>query len=172
MTDSSGVKRQLPILPHPDHLRKQAKARLVSMRLASPECRLADAQRALAQEYGFATWAALQAEVTRRATAPVARQIRTRRRHATLHTAKAGNCTAEPAAFLARRRRAFVVHLDDESIPPQSFLRAGVLTQVCFAVAALVGVGIVCFAVARAAVPYRSDQGSGISPTEVLREVI
>ena len=42
MTGNS--KRQLPPVPHPDHLRKQAKARLAAMRAKLPTARLADAQ--------------------------------------------------------------------------------------------------------------------------------
>ncbi|HWF63900.1 MAG TPA: hypothetical protein VN685_04740 [Rhizomicrobium sp.] len=66
MTDNSG-KRLLPLIPHSGHLRKQAKARLVSMRATQSSARLAEAQSVLAREYGFANWAALQAEVAHRA---------------------------------------------------------------------------------------------------------
>jgi ankyrin repeat protein len=44
-------------------LRKQAKQRLRQLREASPEAKLADAQLALAREYGFASWRALKAQV-------------------------------------------------------------------------------------------------------------
>jgi hypothetical protein len=167
MTDPNSVKRRLPLLPHPDHLRKQAKARLAALKLGAPDCRLADAQRALAQEYGFATWAALQAEVARRATTPAARQIRTRRRGATLHTRKTSGCASElVVAFLPARRRArgFLAHPDEGPLPPMDYFRAGVLIQVCFAVAALIGVGIVCFVLTRA--------GPALTATELLHKVI
>src|SRR6185369_2789587 len=62
MTGNSG-KRVLPPLPNSHHLRKQAKARLATMKAKVPGARLADAQLILAREYGFSNWAALQAEV-------------------------------------------------------------------------------------------------------------
>jgi hypothetical protein len=65
MTGDSGTsntgKRPLPPLPHPDHLRKEAKARLAELKTRVPSARLADVQFTLAREYGFANWAALQA---------------------------------------------------------------------------------------------------------------
>jgi ankyrin repeat protein len=51
--------RQLPAQPNVEFLRKEAKAR----RRATPGLQLADAQHALANEYGFATWAKLKAHV-------------------------------------------------------------------------------------------------------------
>jgi hypothetical protein len=73
-------KRALPSRPHLDHLRKQAKARLAEIRAAQPEARLADAQRALAHEYGFSTWGALRAEVFQRIGTQHGHHLRTRRR--------------------------------------------------------------------------------------------
>jgi hypothetical protein len=75
----------LPHRPHLHHLRKQAKARLVEMRALQPDACLADAQCALAREYGFASWAKLRAEVFGRAAADHAqdqegRRLRVRRR--------------------------------------------------------------------------------------------
>jgi Ser/Thr protein kinase RdoA (MazF antagonist) len=60
--------RTLPDSPSLDYLRRQAKDLLVGMRQAQPESliQLADAQMALAQQYGFRTWAELKAEVDRR----------------------------------------------------------------------------------------------------------
>ena len=63
-------KPTLPHRPHIDHLRKQAKARLVEMRVLQPGARLADAQFALARDYGFSSWSTLSAEVLRRARSP------------------------------------------------------------------------------------------------------
>lgn len=62
-------KPTLPHRPHLDHLRKQAKVRLVEMRVAQPDARLADAQFALARDYGFSSWSTLSAEVLRRSAA-------------------------------------------------------------------------------------------------------
>ena len=70
----------LPRRPHLDYLRKQAKARLAEMRAVQPDARLADAQSALAREYGFANWGALGAEVFRRSAADLGRDARAGRR--------------------------------------------------------------------------------------------
>jgi len=51
--------RQLPDKPNFEYLKKQAKELLRSMR----QGKLADAQHALAKEYGFATWAELKSHV-------------------------------------------------------------------------------------------------------------
>jgi len=53
----------LPDKPNLEWLRKQAKRRLDDVRREKPEARLADAQFALAQEYGFASWRALKAHI-------------------------------------------------------------------------------------------------------------
>ena len=65
MTVNTG-KRMLPLTPHPDHLRKEAKSRLASLKGRMPSVRLTDVQLILAREYGFANWGMLQAEVARR----------------------------------------------------------------------------------------------------------
>ena len=53
----------LPSRPNLDHLRKQAKARLQELRARTPDAQLADAQHAVARDYGFASWPKLQAHV-------------------------------------------------------------------------------------------------------------
>jgi Ankyrin repeat len=53
------VSRRLPEKPNLEYLKKQAKELLCSM----PRGKLADAQHALANEYGFATWAKLKSHV-------------------------------------------------------------------------------------------------------------
>ena len=58
--------RTLPLSPHPDHLRKEAKARLAEMKSRVATARLADAQALLARDYGFASWGHLMAERQRR----------------------------------------------------------------------------------------------------------
>jgi ankyrin repeat protein len=55
--------RTLPDHPSLDWLRKAAKHRLASLRLRDPAARLAEAQRDLAREYGFASWRKLKAHV-------------------------------------------------------------------------------------------------------------
>nr|MDT0657502.1 phosphotransferase [Micromonospora sp. DSM 115978] len=58
--------KTLPDNPHLDHLRQQAKDLLAGLRDSDPAVALADAQAALAQQYGFRTWTDLKAEVDRR----------------------------------------------------------------------------------------------------------
>lgn len=56
----------LPDRPSIDYLRKEAKDLLAVLRESKPDTSLADAQRALAAEYGIRDWPALRAEVERR----------------------------------------------------------------------------------------------------------
>lgn len=60
------MSRSLPEKPNLEYLKKQAKELLSSM----PNAKLADAQHALANEYGFATWAKLKAHVAAKALSP------------------------------------------------------------------------------------------------------
>ena len=53
----------LPDTPNLDWLKKQAKRRLEELRHANPAAQLADAQFALAEEYGFSSWRALKAHI-------------------------------------------------------------------------------------------------------------
>ena len=57
------MSRQLPPTPNFDYLKKQAKELLAELSPQHPELRLADAQRRLARDYGFPSWAALKAHV-------------------------------------------------------------------------------------------------------------
>jgi hypothetical protein len=57
------MSRQLPARPNPEYLKKQAKELLERLRQQDPSVQLADAQHALAREYGFANWPALKAGV-------------------------------------------------------------------------------------------------------------
>jgi len=57
--------RRLPSHPSLEFLKKEAKQLLRELRRANRHARLADAQHAVAKEYGFATWAALKAHVER-----------------------------------------------------------------------------------------------------------
>jgi hypothetical protein len=57
------MSRHLPSRPNLEYLRKQAKIRLAELQQLDPNAQLADAQHALAREYGFASWARLKAEV-------------------------------------------------------------------------------------------------------------
>ena len=56
----------LPDRPSIEYLRKEAKDLLAVLRDSKPDTSLADAQRALAAEYGVRDWPALKAEVERR----------------------------------------------------------------------------------------------------------
>jgi len=56
----------LPLRAHLDWLKKVSKERLETLRATDPSARLADAQLAVAREYGFASWRKLKEEVDRR----------------------------------------------------------------------------------------------------------
>jgi hypothetical protein len=58
--------RILPDSPSVDFLRQEAKDLLVAIRETAPTASLADAQRTLAEQYGFRAWTDLKAEVERR----------------------------------------------------------------------------------------------------------
>jgi catechol 2,3-dioxygenase-like lactoylglutathione lyase family enzyme len=55
--------KALPSQPHIDWLKKTAKERLAALREGDPGAKLHEAQRALANEYGFPSWRALKAQV-------------------------------------------------------------------------------------------------------------
>lgn len=57
------MSRQLPAHPHLDHLRSQAKELLATARAQFPDWQLADAQFALARDYGFSSWPAMRAHI-------------------------------------------------------------------------------------------------------------
>jgi ankyrin repeat protein len=59
-----------------EYLKKLAKERLTALRTAHPAARLADAQLAIAREYGFPSWRALKAELDRRQLPNVTEFIR------------------------------------------------------------------------------------------------
>ena len=122
-------KRELPAIPHPDHLRKQAKARLAAMRTKMPTARLADAQGVIAREYGFANWAALQAEVAQRVQSPRGQWRKVQRTHA--------------APLYPERFRQDGL-LDDEANIQTNlrFFMAGAAAQIGFLFAALVGLAL------------------------------
>ena len=59
-----------------EYLKKLAKERLAALRTTDAAARLADAQLAIAREYGFASWRALKAEIDRRRAPHVAEFLR------------------------------------------------------------------------------------------------
>src|SRR5262245_11577027 len=59
-----------------EYLKKLAKERLVALKTSDPSAKLADAQLAVAREYGFASWRALKAELDRRREPNVAEFLR------------------------------------------------------------------------------------------------
>jgi len=60
------VPLNLPDRASNEYLKKLAKERLILLRRESPSVKLADAQLAIAREYGFSSWRLLKAEVDRR----------------------------------------------------------------------------------------------------------
>ena len=67
--ESESPVRILPDSPSVDYLRREAKDLLVAWHEQDPTVALSDAQRAVAEQYGFRTWPDLKAEVERRRTA-------------------------------------------------------------------------------------------------------
>jgi ankyrin repeat protein len=61
--ESASAALSLPDAPSLDWLRKQAKRRLAELRATKPKAKLAEAQFALAKQYGFPSWRALKAHV-------------------------------------------------------------------------------------------------------------
>ena len=57
------MSRNLPDRPNLEYLKKEAKALLDTMQQTDAAAQLADAQHALAREYGFASWPKLKAHV-------------------------------------------------------------------------------------------------------------
>lgn len=57
------MSRSLPEFPNLDHLKKQAKVFLRELRQQNPAAKLAQAQHAIAREYGFGSWAKLKAHL-------------------------------------------------------------------------------------------------------------
>jgi hypothetical protein len=57
------MSRDLPAFPNLDHLKKQAKVLLRELRRRTRSAKLADAQHAIAREYGFPNWSKLKAHV-------------------------------------------------------------------------------------------------------------
>jgi hypothetical protein len=60
------MSRELPARPNLEHLKNQAKDLLRELQRPDPAAQLADAQHALAREYGFASWAKLKTHVESR----------------------------------------------------------------------------------------------------------
>jgi hypothetical protein len=57
------MSRDLPARPNLEHLKNQAKDRLPELQRQNPSAQLADAQHAIAREYGFASWPKLKSHV-------------------------------------------------------------------------------------------------------------
>src|SRR5262245_33477474 len=57
------MSRDLPARPNLDHLKKQAKELLPSLKQHDAGAHLTDAQHAIAREYGFSSWPRLKAHV-------------------------------------------------------------------------------------------------------------
>jgi hypothetical protein len=122
-------KHVLPPIPHPDHLRKQAKSRLATMRTRAPATRLGEAQSVIAREYGFANWAALQAEVTRRMDSPRGRWRQVRRAHVA-------------ALYPERFRQDALLDGEADIQMTQHFFLTGAAAHIGFLFAALVGLAL------------------------------
>ena len=104
---------RLPYRPSLDHLRKQARERLRQLRQQNPGARLAEAQHAIAREYGFASWPKLKRSVTMLAALPppiTFQRYTTRAREAVffarVEASRSGSATIEPEHVLLGAMRA------------------------------------------------------------------
>jgi hypothetical protein len=122
-------KRILPPIPHPDHLRKQAKARLSTMRATAPATRLAEAQSIIAREYGFTSWTALQAEVTLRVRSPRGQWRKVRQAHVA-------------ALYPERFRQDALLDGEADIQMTQHFFLTGAAAHIGFLFAAMVGLAL------------------------------
>jgi hypothetical protein len=122
-------KQVLPPIPHPDHLRKQAKSRLATMRTRAPATRLAEAQSVIAREYGFANWAALLAEVETRVQSPRGQWRKVQRAHVA-------------ALYPERFRQDALLDGEADIQMTQHFFLTGAAAYIGFLFAALVGLAL------------------------------
>jgi hypothetical protein len=93
------MSRDLPPNPNLEHLKKQAKALLDTLRQQNADATLVDAQHVLAREYGFPSWPKLKAYVEKRdalAAAPETRAIE--QRMATFMDSNLGSQTPDPGS--------------------------------------------------------------------------
>lgn len=123
--------RQLPPVPNPENLRKQAKTRLSALRARLPSARLAEAQHLVAREYGFPNWAAMLAEVMRRHESPAARYRQIRKQS-----------VAAPS-----------VMVEEEAFPVQRLFLTGAGVSAAFVVVACIALAPVVVAI-RLGLPF------------------
>jgi ankyrin repeat protein len=90
----------LPARPNLEWLRKTAKDRLRELRVAEPARKLADAQLALARDYGFSSWRALKAHIER--LQPASQPVPDEEVAAFLRDVGAGRMQAIEAALAAK----------------------------------------------------------------------
>jgi hypothetical protein len=135
----TNARRQLPPVPNPDNLRKQAKMRLSALRMRQSSVRLGEAQHLLAREYGFPTWAAMLAEVTRRQDSLAGRYTRIRK----LSVAVPG----APA--------------EEEPHPVQRLFFAGAGAAAAFAIVACLGLAPVLLAIGQG-LPFHGPAALGL----------
>src|SRR4029453_5307360 len=95
----------LPKRPSLEHLKKQARERLRELQVRSPGTQLADAQHAIAREYGFPSWPKLKAHVD----AVTASRDAVRRSSATQAA------SAQRGAPHSATERALALHLRDKN---------------------------------------------------------
>ena len=95
-----------------EFLRQEAKRRFRIMKAQAPGCQLADAQYALAREYGFASWSKLKAAVDRQAANRWAARLAAQAAFA-VHPSR-------QAAWLGRQD---ALTADEDETAPMPFLR-------------------------------------------------
>lgn len=104
--------RILPQAPNLDYLKQQAKDLLAALREKDPNTRLSDAQRTVAELYGFRTWPELKAEVERARSNPAVFDAETAARIA---SAFGLGAITEPAIHIATDVQGASVRMQTEA---------------------------------------------------------
>ena len=120
------MSRHLPLRPNLEFLKKEAKSLLDVLLQRDPAAQLADAQHALARDYGFASWPKLKAHVESTAESALARAPRSAAREgahpfAGRWIANIEQSTRHPANMFQRAVIEFAVsgntvNIDDEFV--------------------------------------------------------
>ena len=109
------MSRNLPDRPNLEYLKKEAKALLDQLQQSNPAAQLADAQHALAREYGFASWPKLKAHLDALTLGPAAHPF-TGRWTANLAQSKPHPANPFQRATINFAVRGNSVEIDDEYV--------------------------------------------------------
>jgi hypothetical protein len=166
------MSRDLPAQPNLEHLKKQAKDRLAQLRQQSRTAKLADAQHALAREYGFRSWAALKAHVESLAHnyrferyTPEARRVLYFSRD---EACKRGNATIEPEHVVLGLARDG--HVTPERV--RALIPLGAALRDPLPASAMIPFGAATLAVLKRVAEAARGRTGEIGVTDLLSEVV